>query len=740
MTSKKIKVMRNASFGLAGLAVLVLAAATVVEAAQGSTGIYGSPLFVALWTLLAVSSVAYILACKMARRKSVFMLHLSLVVILVGAFVTYVWGERGTVHLRQGDEPVSVFRSADGGECRFPFGIVLDDFEISYYPGTAAPNDFVSTVMVHDGGSVATGKVSMNHVYEYGNYRFYQSTYDSDGLGSTLSVCHDPVGIAVTYAGYAMLLFSAVLFFFDRGSGFRRLLRHPALRRAALCIVLPVSALAAQAAGVGEPKALPESTAKCFGDLYVYYNGRVSPLQTLARDFTVKLCGKTSYRGLTAEQVFTGWFFYYDDWKEEPMIRIKSGEVQQLLGIEGEYARLVDFVGPEGYKLGNAHEAGSGVKDLRGVSDADEKFSLVSAVCTGRALKIFPYRDSCGMAWYSVADRLPASMPQEQWMFVRYCMNYIAERVACKDYAAVDTLLAKTRKYQQKEAAEYMPGEIRVEAEKLYNKLGYVCPVAILCIVAGLASFFLYCRRMICVGVCRRHWMDNLLVAMTAVVLAYVVLVLALRGIVGGYFPASNGFETMHLMAACVLTMALVAHRRFEMALSFGFMLCGLALLVAMMGEANPPVTPLMPVLSSPLLSIHVAVIMVAYSLFGFAMFNGIAAVVLYCSGRGYAAQIVRLQVLGRLMLYPAVFLLAAGIFVGAVWANVSWGRYWGWDPKEVWALVTMLVYALALHPASLPWFRRPVFFHAFCVAAFLCVLVTYFGVNFLLGGMHSYA
>ena len=147
-----------------------------------------------------------------------------------------------------------------------------------------------------------------------------------------------------------------------------------------------------------------------------------------------------------------------------------------------------------------------------------------------------------------------------------------------------------------------------------------------------------------------------------------------------------------------------------------------------------------MPVLASPLLSIHVAVIMIAYALLAFVMLNGVAALLLGAMRKDCGDEMKQLQTVSRLMLYPAVFLLAAGIFVGAVWANVSWGRYWGWDPKEVWALVTMLVYALALHPASLPWFRRPVFFHAFCVAAFLCVLVTYFGVNFLLGGMHSYA
>ena len=157
------------------------------------------------------------------------------------------------------------------------------------------------------------------------------------------------------------------------------------------------------------------------------------------------------------------------------------------------------------------------------------------------------------------------------------------------------------------------------------------------------------------------------------------------------------------------------------------------------MGEANPRITQLMPVLQSPLLSIHVMVIMVSYVLFAFMMLNGVAALIISARG-GSGERIGYLQTVSNIMLYPAVFLLAAGIFIGAVWANVSWGRYWGWDPKEVWALITMLIYSLGIHQGSLKWFRNPKHFHIFCILAFLSVLVTYFGVNFLLGGLHSYA
>ena len=143
-----------------------------------------------------------------------------------------------------------------------------------------------------------------------------------------------------------------------------------------------------------------------------------------------------------------------------------------------------------------------------------------------------------------------------------------------------------------------------------------------------------------------------------------------------------------------------------------------------------------MPVLVSPWLSIHVSLIMMSYALFAFIMLNGILAL---CHTR-QNDRVEQLTILSRLLLYPAVFFLGAGIFLGAVWANVSWGRYWAWDPKEVWALITFLVYGAAFHSQSLQAFRKPLFFHVYMIIAFLTVLMTYFGVNYVLGGMHSYA
>lgn len=458
----------------------------------------------------------------------------------------------------------------------------------------------------------------------------------------------------------------------------------------------------------------------------------------------MKLCGKPTYRGLTAEQVLTGWFFYYDDWKREPCIRVKSADVRCLLGVEGRYASLQDFFGPEGYRLDAEALADASMADAKAVGEANEKFSLVSSVATGAAWRIFPYMppssaDASRLEWLSLADRLPRDMPLEEGTFVRGAMNYVAEQVARKDFAEVERLVDKIRRYQQREGGVLLPSDLRFGAERVYNQVNDSFPLAVASVVLGLFSF-VYSVRCLMLRRRERRGVSRVLLVALALMACWLAGLMVLRGLVSGHLPMSNGHETMHLLAFCAALFTLVFHRRLPLALPLGFLVCGLALVVSMLGERNPQVGQLMPVLASPLLSVHVAVIMVAYALLAFVMLNGVAALVLLASRRECEAQVERLQVVSRLLLYPAVFLLAAGIFIGAVWANVSWGRYWGWDPKEVWALVTMLVYALALHPASLPCFRRPLFFHVFSVVAFFCVLITYFGVNFLLGGMHSYA
>ena len=748
-----MKLLKRTAFSLLGILLLILTIATILEKIYGTDFvneyIYSSVPFVILWGVTAITSLLYIIKSKLHRQPVIFLLHLSLLFILAGAFTTWIYGEQGTMRVRQGEQQTS-FTDSKGISHQLPFSITLNQFEIIYYKGTLAPMDFISHISVADKDChrQIQGKVSMNHIFSYQHYRFYQSGYSEDNEGSVFSVSHDPYGIGITYAGYTLLLLSTVFFFFSPQSRFRQLLKSPLLHRS-LTVILLLFAFSLNSnflkANSTSPKVLPREVAEHFGDLYILYNNRICPLQTFARDFTVKLYGSSSYKGLTPEEVLTGWLFYYDSWKNEPIIRIKSNEARKLLEIEGNYARLKDYISTiNEYKLEkmmNHIRSGEQVTDKRGIEEADEKFNIINLVCTGAMMKIFPCRNIAGktLEWYSQSDQLPQDMDNDKWVFIRKSMSYVNEMIVMKKYNDACLLLEKIKKYQQKECDGLLPADNKFKAEKIYNQFDYSKSVAMACICIGLICFIYYCH---CMASQKRTSRKAIIILniLLWIVFTYLSAAICLRGYVSNHLPLSNGFETMQFMAWCTLLLTFLLQRKFAMLLPFGFLLCGLTLMVSMLGESNPQITQLMPVLQSPLLSIHVVVIMIAYSLLAFIMLNGVTAVILHQSQKECKEQIERLQIISQIILYPAIFLLAIGTFIGAVWANVSWGRYWGWDPKEVWALITMLVYALALHPRSLPWFHRTMFFHVFCITAFITVLITYFGVNFLLGGMHSYA
>ena len=748
-----MKLLKRTAFSLLGILLLILTIATILEKIYGTDFvneyIYSSVPFVILWGVTAITSLLYIIKSKLHRQPVIFLLHLSLLFILAGAFTTWIYGEQGTMRVRQGEQQTS-FTDSKGISHQLPFSITLNQFEIIYYKGTLAPMDFIIHISVADKDChrQIQGKVSMNHIFSYQHYRFYQSGYSEDNEGSVFSVSHDPYGIGITYAGYTLLLLSTVFFFFSPQSRFRQLLKSPLLHRS-LTVILLLFAFSLNSnflkANSTSPKVLPREVAEHFGDLYILYNNRICPLQTFARDFTVKLYGSSSYKGLTPEEVLTGWLFYYDSWKNEPIIRIKSNEARKLLEIEGNYARLKDYISTiNEYKLEkmmNHIRSGEQVTDKRGIEEADEKFNIINLVCTGAMMKIFPCRNIAGktLEWYSQSDQLPQDMDNDKWVFIRKSMSYVNEMIVMKKYNDACLLLEKIKKYQQKECDGLLPADNKFKAEKIYNQFDYSKSVAMACICIGLICFIYYCH---CMASQKRTSRKAIIILniLLWIVFTYLSAAICLRGYVSNHLPLSNGFETMQFMAWCTLLLTFLLQRKFAMLLPFGFLLCGLTLMVSMLGESNPQITQLMPVLQSPLLSIHVVVIMIAYSLLAFIMLNGVTAVILHQSQKECKEQIERLQIISQIILYPAIFLLAIGIFIGAVWANVSWGRYWGWDPKEVWALITMLVYALALHPRSLPWFHRTMFFHVFCITAFITVLITYFGVNFLLGGMHSYA
>ena len=289
-----------------------------------------------------------------------------------------------------------------------------------------------------------------------------------------------------------------------------------------------------------------------------------------------------------------------------------------------------------------------------------------------------------------------------------------------------------------KEGGDLLPSQSKIKMEISYNHFNYDKPFAMVFLTLGFVLFLFFLSSFISGKTLSNRIIYSSLIIL-GILFLYLCFRLGIRWFISGHLPLSNGFDTMQFMAWATILATFLLFPYFRLVIPFGFFICGFTLLVAMMGESSPQITNLMPVLQSPLLSVHVMAIMLAYTLLFLIMLNGVTALFIRPSKNG-DKQVGFLQDISHIMLYPAVFLLVVGIFIGAVWANVSWGRYWGWDPKEVWALVTFLIYALPFHSISLSWFKKPIFFHSYMVFAFLSVVITYLGVNFFLGGMHSYA
>lgn len=686
------------------LVAIILAASTFIERMNPDTGIYSRWWFIVILAMLGLGTLARIVNEKMWQRPSLLLTHTSILLILLGGGLTTWVGRHGSVKLMPGVATCE-FETEHSGVKQLPFSITLDQFEIISYTGTQSPMDFVSHVTVD--GERQT--ISMNNILRHKGYRFYQEDYGDDG-SSTLSVSHDPWGIAVTYCGYVMLIAGLLWLMFDPRGQYRRLLKKAAI---ALLLLLPVTASAT-------PNTLPRQTADKMGQLHVLYKGRVCPLQTLAKDFTTKLTGNATYHGLTPEQVLSGYLFYYYEWVDEPAIKVKRGQWMQAYGLEASRASMSQLMFLDTITVTPATD-----KSLRATA---ERQNLVKMLQSGKLLKIYPVTDSTGtLNWYGQSDNLPLNTNNDEYIFVRRSLSYFQELVAKGDFAGLEAAFDKTRQYQEK---RYTPVKARVRAERMYNALTTGRWLAMACITVGLLAFAysLVCRvRKDSKTRTMPKWMTVSATIWVALLTAFILLIFVLRWIAGGHAPMAGGFDSMNLMAFVIGIVALTFSRRYPEALPAGMLTMGFCLLAAMMSGSNPPVTNLMPVLNSPLLTLHVTVIMCSYALFFFIMMGGIA---------GLATGSEEYRKLNLMLLYPAVALLALGIIIGAVWANISWGHYWAWDPKEVWALITLLVYAIPLYDNVLNGKKA---FYIYCIAAFLSVIITYFGVNMILGGMHSY-
>lgn len=685
--------MRKISFFLLALTAVILA----VVSPFFTPAQYSSPLMVTLWGALAISATIYIFRRRLFRRPSIFMLHAALILILGGGLVTCYTADHYSIHLRNDEK--------DAVDSRLPFPVSLSSFTIDYYPGGSIPRAYTAIISI-DGRYMT---LSLNNIINHSGYRFMLKSFDSDNKGVTISVNHDPAGITVTYAGYVLLLLSMIAYFFTSGTIFRRAIRQ----LATLAIIIAPVTLRAS------PLNIPQSLCSEISTLPVSYNGHITPFASFSNDVLNGIHGSSSYAGMDATEVVSSMIFNFNSWVDEPVIKVRNHELKKILGIgDSSFASYNNWI----------DAISSGRIDREDISYANDlsRYATIEMIASGRLLKIFPLRDDTGTTgWYSPADDLPLDSDNDKWLFTRKFISYLTEPVIKGETTRAMMLIGKLKQFQLKEAPEDIPAHFQLELENCYTRYSSLTLPGILSMILGIIFISLTaltgCPRI----------MPLLAVAL---VWLWLTLLIAARWFITSTVPLTNGFETMQFMAWATLLMALVICHRWSMALPLALIISGLAMIASMAAGGGNSISPIMPVLASPLLSIHVVVIMVAYSLLAFMMLNGVLALTI---ARKNAE---RLAAISTVMLAPALFLLTSGIFIGAVWANVSWGRYWGWDPKEVWALVTMIVYSFPMHQVSLRWFSSPRHLHIYYVTAFLSVLITYFGANFILSGLHSYA
>lgn len=739
-----MKHLKNLILVVATAIILILITATIVESSKGTAfvrqHIYTSAWFVVLWAVLVVVAAVYIVLHKSKNNisTSVLLVHASFMVILLGAFTSWTMAESGTIHLRQ-NETTSTMKDEEGKTKELGFEVSLKNFNVVNYPGTDAPMDYVTMLTAN----TQEIKVSMNNIGSFSGYRFIQSGYDSDMQGTTLGVYHDPWGIGITYTGYALLFISLIATMVSKKTRLRHLYRKAlSLQGAkawAVTALLAVSSFATSA-NAQEMVKIDGDIADDFGKICVLYNSRITPINTVATSFVTKLCGKPTWDGLSSNQVFAGWIFDVPYWETVKMIEIKEKKAEELLGINGKWASFDDFWDNyNNYKLDaplkKAYKDGD-TKLQKQLRDADEKFNIIRMLYGGEMLKMFPYAGKQGhMQWFAPGQPLGnLKLDEKELVFIKKSMDYLAESIITGDKARAEEIAKKIYSYQHVRGKAVVPTKFRIYTETFYNKTN-----------AQRWPIMLYLTLSLVLAIVSTLSLNNgkqkktrlVSSVLTWVMLIHTTLLLALRWFVSGHLPMSNGYETMQFMAWATLIVTLVMQKRFLPVKQFGPLLSSFALLVAMITDGNPQITQLMPVLQSPLLSVHVMVIMFSYALFGLTALIGLQGLIAHHRKQEEKEQ--QLAALSQFLLYPAVALIAIGIFIGAIWANVSWGRYWSWDSKETWALITMLIYSAPLH-ADIKWLRKAQHMHIYMLLAFLSVLMTYFGVNYFLSGMHSYA
>jgi cytochrome c-type biogenesis protein CcsB len=722
-----------------------------------------------------------------------------------------------------------------------PFSLKLVDFKMEKYPGSNSPASYSSDVMIHDGHDERPYKIFMNHVLDQDGYRFFQSSFDQDELGTVLSVNHDYWGTNITYIGYTLLFAGLFVTLFWKGTHFSKLneqLKTISRSKTLLLLLLflpgavfsqeidmhgkdrrtpmpgnagPMATTAGPAqeaphdhsghehmhaadstviAAGGNAATAPDHNhttdmqrilagqavdaatfaggirtdrkhADSFGSLLVQnIDGRIEPVNTLALEILRKLYHKDKFYNLSANQFFLSVSALPFDWVNVPLIKVGSksgpGLLEAVKANEEGYTTMVNLLilSPDGsmdFRLKDdylkafakkASEQGSYDKD---VIELNDKLQVMQQLLNGQYLRVFPVAGDANNTWVTAAAPAQDSVAALRNPATIYLMS-IVEATKSGNWTVADQKLETLKQVQFELGKAVVPSQTRIDMEVSYNSwnifLNLMITYALLgTIILGLAFGSLFKNSK---GLRKTINVVLVLISVAALLQMYG---LAVRWYISGHEPWSNGYEAVMFISWIGVMSGLLLYRN-----SNAFIpAAGCLIAVILMGFAhggsqmNPQITPLVPVLKSYWLMIHVAIITSSYGFFGLSALLGTVVLLLYIIDHKkisakVKASVVELTIVNEMSLTVGIFLLAVGTFLGGIWANESWGRYWSWDPKETWAFISVIVYAFVLHVRLIPALRGKYLFNLLSLLAFSVIIMTYFGVNYYLTGLHSYA
>ncbi|MEO1941732.1 MAG: cytochrome c biogenesis protein CcsA [Campylobacterales bacterium] len=724
--------------------------------------VYETKWFEGLIWLLGLNLIGVMWRFKTYKKFPIFLLHLSILVILVGAAITRYFGYEGTLHLRIGETKSEIMlqrsksNPSDLEPFQLGFKIRLDKFQVQKYPGSMQPSSYDSWVTVIDGNTKFKYHIYMNHILVYNGYRFYQASYDPDEQGSILSVNHDP-GMYLTYLGYALLTIGFIWSMLYRRSRFRatiETLRKSGLFGVALLLTL----------GLGTPTSasnfLIEEFAKKSGpateqwaQVLVQSRGRIEPMDTLDMDVVHKLTRKTKFLGMDYNQIVAGMVAYPSQFQKIPMIYVGHPKIRKLLGISGKYAPYNAFFDQNGeFKFSKEVDKALKTPDKERTKldrewlKINERVYIAFTVYTAQIFRLFPTPNSKKMnyRWFSIADIQKAvSMGLLNPIDAQFYFNLfkkLADGVQNYNPEIVKEAREQIYKLQQEFSGEILPSPARVEWEIRYNRWG-IFPKLIgiystLGLIVIFLGFFEILRRK------RYPKLEKLFWGLGLLGFLLHTGNMILRWYVAGHAPWSDAYESIVFIAWGSALASLIFFRKSMLALGAGLFVAGMFMMVAHLNNIDPQITNMVPVLKSYWLLIHVAVITSSYGFLSVGAMLGLLNLILFAlnRNRGLEFQIKQLNNVIYIALYIGLALLSIGTFLGGVWANESWGRYWSWDPKETWSLISMIVYGIVIHTKLIPKMRGEFLFSLLSFLAFFFILMTYFGVNFYIAqGLHSY-